>query len=227
MKISRYLIMFSLFFTQAHADEPDLQFLGRVLKVDGHNVLTVGDAKGNLRILSLAYISTPVRTEPYFEAVNAHLKGYVGDWFQFTVVSYGRHANVQPVLMRDTKQKSINSMMVKEGLAMVNMATNPPVSLIDQAYAASESKVGLWGQDEKFDPLARNAFGGINLKDMLRIEGKNGLVPYVKDPTSMKAFPVLCAFTPRAKSLPIALTAHVAKREGYQIMENCDEFTKK
>ena len=107
MKISRYLIMFSLFFTQAHADEPDLQFLGRVLKVDGHNVLTVGDAKGNLRILSLAYISTPVRTEPYFEAVNAHLKGYVGDWFQFTVVSYGRHARVQPVLMRDTKQKSI------------------------------------------------------------------------------------------------------------------------
>ena len=62
-------------------------------------------------------------------------------------------------------------MMVKEGLAMVNMATNPPASLIDQAYAASESKVGLWGQDEKFDPLARNTFGGINLKDMLRIEG--------------------------------------------------------
>ena len=222
MKINLCLIMFALFFIQAQADEPDLMFLGRVLEVDGHNVLTVGDAKGNLRILSLAYISTPVRNEPYFETVNAHLKAYVGDWFQFTVVSYGRHARVQPVLMRDTKQKSINSLMIKEGLAMVNMATNPPASLIDQAYAASESKVGLWAQDEKFDPLARTAFGGINLKDMLRIEGKNGLVPYVKDRSSMKAYPVLCAFTPRAKSLPIALTAHVAKREGYQIMHNCD-----
>ena len=222
MKINLCLIMFALFFIQAQADEPDLMFLGRVLEVDGHNVLTVGDAKGNLRILSLAYISTPVRNEPYFETVNAHLKAYVGDWFQFTVVSYGRHARVQPVLMRDTKQKSINSLMIKEGLAMVNMATNPPASLIDQAYAASESKVGLWAQDEKFDPLARIAFGGINLKDMLRIEGKNGLVPYVKDRSSMKAYPVLCAFTPRAKSLPIALTAHVAKREGYQIMHNCD-----
>ena len=199
-------------------------FIGKVIAVDGHNVMTVADAKGNLRILSLAYISTPVRHEPYFEPVNKHLAAYIDKWFQFTVASYGRNAHVQPVLMRDMQQKSINSLMIKSGLAMVNMATNPPPALIDQAYKASSDRIGLWAEERKFNPLERVAVNAFDLAKMLSPEDKNGLVPYFKDKETMNAYPVVCAMAASGQNMPIALTAHVARKEGYSIKDNCDEL---
>ena len=191
-------------------------FYGKVFKVDGHNVMTVGDSLGNLRFLSLAYVSTPVRGEPYFEPVNAYLKEFEGQWFQFTIASYGRKAKVQPA-----DQTSVNSAMVREGLAAVNMPTNPPASLIDQGMTASKEKKGLWGEDEKFQIVGRRVGFGVKLTEMLKVEGKRGLVPYAMDSSTMTAYPIACVFL-TTQNLDIALTEYVAKRKGYSIAKNCD-----
>lgn len=199
-------------------------FFGKVLEVDGHNVMTVADGNGELRFLSFAYISTPVRHEPYFTEVNTHLQSFIGQWYQFTIARYGRNSNVKPVLMRDTQQKSVNADLVKAGLAMVNIATNPPPALIDQGYKASKEKIGLWGQAEKFNPLERTVFTAFNLKDMLDVKEKHGLVPYMKVESTMTAYPVVCGITVPEKRYPIALTAHVARNEGYTVKDNCDDL---
>ena len=92
-RIFTFLLFCLGFLVPAHSS--DNTFFGKVLEIDGHNVMTVADAEGNLRILSLAYISTPVRGEPYFDTVNEHLQTFVGSWYQFTVVTYGKNAYVQ------------------------------------------------------------------------------------------------------------------------------------
>ena len=220
------LLWFIIFFLMVSSAVNAKQntFFGKVLEVDGHNVMTVADGNGDLRFLSLAYISTPVRYEPYFNEVNAYFQTFVGNWYQFTIARYGRSALVKPVLMRDMKQKSINANLVQNGLGVVNIATSPPPALIDQGYRASKEKIGLWGQDNKFNPLERTAFTAFNLKEMLSTKSKNGLVPYFKVKSSMRAYPIACGITVPQKRYPIALTAHVARQEGYTVINNCDDL---
>ncbi|MGY0314382.1 hypothetical protein ACV4QK_21150 (plasmid) [Alteromonas macleodii] len=223
MLLRSLFLIFMVLPTVILADE-QRTFFGKVLDVDGHNVLTVGDSKGHLRFLSLAYISTPVRDEPFFKPVNDHLQTYVGNWYQFTVVSYGKNARVKPVLMRNHEQKSVNSDLVRKGLAIVNIATNPPPSLIDQGYEASNDKIGLWGEDEQFSTLTRNPFAAFDLSKMLSTKGKNGLVPYFKVEETKMAYPVGCGIAFPDKKMDIALTAHVARKQGYTVTDDCSEL---
>ncbi|WP_338455208.1 hypothetical protein [uncultured Alteromonas sp.] len=220
----RILGLIVLMFSSIAVADSQKTFFGKVLEVDGHNVFTVGDSQGRLRILSLAYISTPVRDEPFFKTVNDHLQTFVGNWYQFTIVSYGINASVKPVLMRDQEQKSVNSFMVRNGMAMVNIATNPPPSLIDQGYEASNNKIGLWGQEEQFNPLSRSPFSAFDLSKMLSTKGKDGLVPYFKVEETKMAYPVGCGIAFPDKKMDIALTAHVAKKQGYTVTDDCSEL---
>lgn len=203
-----------------------LTFFGQVAKVDGHNVMHV--LKDNTVLFaSLAFLHTPVRGEPFFEETNAYLKKTLeNQWVMFTVVRYGRNANVKPTLVRLKDQTSLNAEVVRKGMGMVDLATSPPVALIDQAITASDSKVGMWGLDKKLDPLDRHTMvsKAQDFKSFLSDENTTGIKPYVMIDNQKIALPVVCAF--KVEYDKIALTAHSATNKGYTILETCDLPTK-
>lgn len=197
-------------------------FYGKVLKVDGHQVLHVG-VEGKLHFISIAYLMTPVRGEPYFEEANKYLKDTMeGKWALFTIAGYGKNARVRPALIRKEDDRSLNAALVKQGFSMVNMATKPPSVLTDMAMVASENKVGLWSFDLKLDPLNRkvSALTGKGISDFIQEKG-NPITPYVLIKADKTARPIACGFIHEYDDT--ALTKYVALNAGYTIVEKCLE----
>lgn len=217
------LLTIIIFGAQANAPQDSITFYGKVLKVDGHNVMHVvrGD---RILFVSLAFLNTPIRGEPYFEETNNFLKETLDqEWLMFTIVRYGRNANVKPALVRLKDQTSLNAEVIRKGMGMVDLATKPPPALIDQAITASKAKVGMWGLEKTLDPLDREIMvaSGDEIQSFLSKENKTGIKPYVLLKEKKLAMPIFCAMI--LKYDDIALTAHSARNKGYVVIEDCGD----
>lgn len=216
-----FVLLVSLISLDLHA-ENSKTFFGKVLKVDGHQVMHVA-YKNEVRFLSLAFLNTPVRGEPFFDESHTYLKSVAEQkWLMFTIVRYGSKANVKPALVRLPDQKSLNAQMVRQGMSMVDLATKPPPALIDQAINASNDKIGLWGKAEKMDPLNREVLFSqrSEFESFLSKNNDTGVKPYILVKATKIAHPIQCGLLQRYDD--VALTAHVATRKGYTIQEQCN-----
>lgn len=195
-------------------------FYGKVIKVDGHQVLHVG-VQGELTFISLAYLSTPVRGEPYFTEAHKYLKDTLeGKWALFTIAGYGRNARVRPALIRTQDDRSLNAALVKQGFSMVNLASQPPAVLTDMAMVASENKVGMWALDLKLDPLNRKTSAASSKGISGFIQQKDSpFSPYILINSDKTARPMACGLV-RAYD-ETALTRYVAINRGYKIVDQC------
>lgn len=197
-------------------------FYGKVIKVDGHQVLHVG-VEGKLHFISLAYLMSPVRGEPYFDETHAYLKNAIeGKWALFTIAGYGKNARVRPALVRTEDDRSLNAALVKLGFSMVNQATKPPAVLTDMAMVASQNKVGLWSLDVKLDPLNRKTRSSTGKGISAFIQRKdNPITPYILIDADKTARPISCGLIHPFDDT--ALTKHVALNKGYKIVDKCVE----
>jgi endonuclease YncB( thermonuclease family) len=210
-------IILLLILSKTHAST---SFYGKVIKVDGHQVLHVG-VEGKLHFISLAYLMTPVRGEPYFEQSHAYLKDTIeGKWALFTIAGYGKKAHVRPALIRTEDDRSLNAALVKQGYSMVNLATQPPAVLTDMAMVASDNKVGLWALDIKLNPFDRKASSAPGTGISAFIQQKDSpFTPYVLINADKTARPIACGFIHAYDES--ALTKYVALNKGYKIIEKC------
>jgi hypothetical protein len=215
--------MNTVFASSPQDDAPPSQFIAKVFKIDGHNVITAGDMQGNLRYLSFAYITTPIRGQSYFAEIQQELSQYVGQWLHFTVVPYGRNMQAQASLVRTDDNMSLNAHLIREGFAKIKMATKPPVSLVEQAKTAAENKKGMWSEVEQFSEN-RLTLSPHMLAEMFNHKDKNGLVPYILDEATMLAHPIICQFLDSEHDYPVAVTKHVANRKGYTTVDVCPEM---
>ena len=230
--MNRFLLLFFCFLSFASHANSSLTFFGKVLKVDGHNVMHVG-INGQYRYLTLAYLMTPVKDEPYAQEVNAFMREQlVGEWLMFTRVAYGKEQRVMPVIIRMKDKSAFNMTMLRKGLAVVNLSTNPPVQMIDNQITAKNASIGLWSIPEKFD-VYRGLKGTYRskqftqsdqeLKDYM-MDKENPIRGFILQADTKKAYELICMLsnTPYDK---MAYTIHSVKAQGYTIEEGCPQST--
>jgi endonuclease YncB( thermonuclease family) len=224
LKLKFLLFILLYLFLQASAFSADIYF-ARVVRIDDNNVIHI--IRGDLiRMISLGYVTTPIKGETFHPETHAYLTQHLQDkWVRITELSYGVRSLVKPALVRTPDLTLVNTHMLKKGFAIPNMMTNPPKAILDTASIAKEAGVGIWSKIDLFAQQRENSSQS-GIKDMMtgmivgaRKGNEAGVQPYISERGSKIAYPLKCL--PYLDNVTVHATQYVVKNKGLSISMKC------
>jgi hypothetical protein len=197
-------------------------YFAKIGKIDEHNVIFLAK-DGQLQAVSLGYLSTPVKGESLYAETSKYLQDNLLDkWVRVTELSYGKTALVKPALIRTPDMKLINLELIKIGLGVPNINTNPPEPLIEAAVLARNHKIGLWKDIDSFAKERANTSKSVLSKYLddistsaIENQRKNSVQPLVGDVDTNVAYKFECIMLVKHKRLFI--TKYAAKNNGFSL----------